>query len=158
MIPCPIIRARVTGFMSEGECQSHKPCENVMNVALSGANRAQNRSSQTRSPDFIAASRDVWRSGWGTWQCAVRMEQRCLQVHRCSCVCRQFYGYKNKHRACREKRFRTTFLDSPRSPTSGAFLPSASVPRPSCGLTMPAGDPLAWVHAWPRSPCAPDHR
>ena len=39
-----------------------------MKVALSCANSAENRSSQTRSPEFIAAGRDLWRSGWVTWQ------------------------------------------------------------------------------------------
>ena len=71
MAPYLIIRARVTGFMSEVECQSHKPCENVLKVALSCANSAENRSSQTRSPEFIAAGRDVWRSAWVTCQSTV---------------------------------------------------------------------------------------
>jgi len=50
--------------MSEVECKSHKLCEKVMKVALSWANSAENRSSQARSPEFMAAGRDLWRSGW----------------------------------------------------------------------------------------------
>src|SRR5258708_6486629 len=60
--------------MSEVECKSHQPCEKVMKVALSCANNAENRSSQTRSPEFIAAGRDLWQSTHAT-SCLVTIKR-----------------------------------------------------------------------------------
>jgi hypothetical protein len=45
-----------------------------MEVDLGGTNRAENRFSHTRWPEFIAPGRDEWQSGKVTWQSTLAPE------------------------------------------------------------------------------------